>query len=157
MSCEGHKVFPHFTQSRSYFLAMPPPPSCSVRRPLGRRQRTPTSYFLLPTSYFRARCFARLFMKQQVTVAMMTMPTNKAEETPTIRGMRRRSAAGEARGDEREGFSDDNRHMHENYELYVEQKIGQQLTFDRYIVTRHFVRPNIVIRIHISRALICTL
>lgn len=46
-------------------------------------------------AYFRARCLASRFMKQQVTVAMMTMPTNKAEETPTTKGMRRRSAAGE--------------------------------------------------------------
>lgn len=34
-------------------------------------------------------------MKQQVTAAMMTMPTNRAAETPMTRGMRRRSAAGE--------------------------------------------------------------
>lgn len=33
-------------------------------------------------------------MKQQVTVAMMRMPTNKAEDTPITKGMRRRSAAG---------------------------------------------------------------
>lgn len=32
-------------------------------------------------------------MKQQVTAAMMTMPTNRAEETPMTRGMSRRSAA----------------------------------------------------------------
>lgn len=37
-------------------------------------------------------------MKQQVTAAMMTIPTNKAEETPTTKGMSRRSAAGEIRG-----------------------------------------------------------
>lgn len=54
-------------------------------------------------TYFGARCFASRFMKQQVTVAMMTMPTNKAEETPTTNGMRRRSAAG---GDNR-GEKDD--------------------------------------------------
>lgn len=34
-------------------------------------------------------------MKQQVTAAMMTMPTNKAEDTPITRGMRSRSATGE--------------------------------------------------------------
>lgn len=45
--------------------------------------------------YFRARCLARRFMKQQVTAAMMTMPTNKAEDTPITRGMRSRSATGE--------------------------------------------------------------
>lgn len=44
--------------------------------------------------YFRARCLASRFMKQQVTEAMMTMPTNRAEETPTIRGMKRRSSTG---------------------------------------------------------------
>lgn len=48
-------------------------------------------------AYFGARCLASRFMKQQVTVEMMTMPTNKAEETPTTKGMRRRSAAGERR------------------------------------------------------------
>lgn len=45
--------------------------------------------------YFLLRCLASRFMKQQVTAAMMTMPTNRAEETPMTRGMRRRSAAGE--------------------------------------------------------------
>lgn len=34
-------------------------------------------------------------MKQQVTAAMMTMPTNKAEDTPMTRGTRSRSATGE--------------------------------------------------------------
>lgn len=48
-----------------------------------------------PGAYFRARCLARRFMKQQVTAAMMTMPTNKAEDTPMINGMRSRSATGE--------------------------------------------------------------
>lgn len=33
-------------------------------------------------------------MKQQVTAAMMTMPTNNAEETPIARGMSSRSTAG---------------------------------------------------------------
>lgn len=32
-------------------------------------------------------------MKQQVTVAMMTMPTNKEEDTPITKGMSRRSVA----------------------------------------------------------------
>ena len=40
-------------------------------------------------------------MKQQVTVAMMRMPTNKAEDTPITKGMRRRSAAG--RREKKEG------------------------------------------------------
>lgn len=51
-------------------------------------------------TYFRARCLARRFIKQQVTAAMMTIPTNKAEETPTTKGMSRRSAAGKIRGEE---------------------------------------------------------
>lgn len=51
-------------------------------------------------AYFRARCLARRFMKQQVTVAMMRIPTNRAEETPTTSGMSSRSAAGETRRQE---------------------------------------------------------
>lgn len=46
-------------------------------------------------AYLRARCLDRRFMKQQVTAAMMTMPTNKAEDTPMTRGMRSRSATGD--------------------------------------------------------------
>ena len=33
-------------------------------------------------------------MKQQVTVAIMKMPTNRAEHTPIMSGMRRRSRTG---------------------------------------------------------------
>ncbi len=58
-------------------------------------------------AYFWARCLASRFMKQQVTVAMMTMPTNKAEETPITKGMRRRSATGE-RQKKKEGCCDVN-------------------------------------------------
>lgn len=47
--------------------------------------------------HFLLRCLASRFMKQQVTAAMMTMPTNRAEETPMTSGMRRRSAAGDRR------------------------------------------------------------
>ena len=52
-------------------------------------------------SYFGERCLANRFLKQHVTVSMMSMPTNRAEDTPTTRGMRWRSAAG--RGGRRRG------------------------------------------------------
>ena len=48
-------------------------------------------------SYFTGRCLASRFMKQQVTVEMMTMPTNRADDTPITSGISRRSAAGNGR------------------------------------------------------------
>lgn len=47
--------------------------------------------------HFLLRCLDSRFMKQQVTAAMMTMPTNRADETPMTRGIRSRSAAGDRR------------------------------------------------------------
>lgn len=45
-------------------------------------------------SIYFDRCLANLLMKQQVTVAMMTTPTKRADDTPTTRGMSRRSMTG---------------------------------------------------------------
>lgn len=44
-------------------------------------------------SYFRMRerCLASLLMKQQVTVAIISIPTNSADDTPITRGKSSRS------------------------------------------------------------------
>lgn len=101
----GQNILNHQTWWQSICLEViswPFHPPCSARHlSVPPHEHSDFRQAVMARAYFRARCLASRFMKQQVTVAMMKMPTNKAEETPTTKGMRRRSAAGERRSKDR--------------------------------------------------------